>query len=235
MGKAIDSLSGNSLKEILEAEHSRAVVSKVLLDGLGTNLGILSLAERPDNLLMWSHYAQHHTGFVIEFDEQHSYFKQTSAALYNHDPQVLQKVRYSDRRPHIRSLKDFKQRASWYLIKSKDWRYEQEWRMIRPLVNANICLRLQDNNWVRMKRGEVQEFTRILEQGLRPEESSYLHLFSVPPECIKRIIVGCRMFKQHRLKIRRLLDRDERYRHVKKCTATIDERNFKLNIASWQT
>jgi hypothetical protein len=31
-------------------------------------LRILCLAERPDNLLMWSHYAQQHAGVVLEFE-----------------------------------------------------------------------------------------------------------------------------------------------------------------------
>jgi hypothetical protein len=29
--------------------------------------GILSLTERPDNLLMWGHYASSHTGICLEF------------------------------------------------------------------------------------------------------------------------------------------------------------------------
>ena len=31
-------------------------------------VGICSLTRDPLNLLMWAHYAQHHTGFVVEFD-----------------------------------------------------------------------------------------------------------------------------------------------------------------------
>jgi len=38
--------------------------------------GALSLTETPDNLLMWSHYADQHTGFVIEFDENHCIFNE---------------------------------------------------------------------------------------------------------------------------------------------------------------
>src|SRR5208337_2016567 len=31
-------------------------------------VGICSLTRDPLNLLMWAHYAQHHSGFVVEFD-----------------------------------------------------------------------------------------------------------------------------------------------------------------------
>ena len=32
------------------------------------NVGICSLTKDPLNLLMWAHYAQHHKGFVVEFE-----------------------------------------------------------------------------------------------------------------------------------------------------------------------
>lgn len=68
MKKLVNSLVENPLKEVLVDEDTTTFVRKILLDGLGTNLGNLSLTEKPDNLLMWSHYAQQHMGFVIEFD-----------------------------------------------------------------------------------------------------------------------------------------------------------------------
>lgn len=37
-------------------------------------VGALCLTETPDNLLMWAHYANGHTGFAIEFDVTHPYF-----------------------------------------------------------------------------------------------------------------------------------------------------------------
>src|SRR5271154_115746 len=40
-----------------------------------STFGILSLSKTPDNVLMWSHYAKSHCGFVIEFDSTHEYFK----------------------------------------------------------------------------------------------------------------------------------------------------------------
>ena len=42
---------------------------------LHNDAGILSLSETPDNLLMWAHYAQGHTGFVLMLDGSHDFFK----------------------------------------------------------------------------------------------------------------------------------------------------------------
>ena len=38
------------------------------------NIGIFSLSKVPDNILMWSHYADSHKGIVLEFDSNHAYF-----------------------------------------------------------------------------------------------------------------------------------------------------------------
>jgi hypothetical protein len=44
-----------------------------------TQIGILCLTERLDDILMWSHYAENHTGFVIGFDtEKTAFFKHKS-------------------------------------------------------------------------------------------------------------------------------------------------------------
>src|SRR5712691_10080500 len=67
----LDTLShDNSLRQGLESDEALAFHRKTLLPGLSAQIGILSLAERPDNIPMWSHYAGNHTGFVIEFDEE---------------------------------------------------------------------------------------------------------------------------------------------------------------------
>jgi hypothetical protein len=39
--------------------------------GLIDDVGICSLSKKPDNILMWSHYADNHRGFVVEFTIQH--------------------------------------------------------------------------------------------------------------------------------------------------------------------
>ena len=46
----------------------------VLFEALECNVGIVSFTNNPLSTLMWAHYAGNHTGFVIEFDETHSFF-----------------------------------------------------------------------------------------------------------------------------------------------------------------
>jgi hypothetical protein len=40
--------------------------------------GILCLTKRPDNLVMWAHYAAANRGFLLEFDPENSFFNKTS-------------------------------------------------------------------------------------------------------------------------------------------------------------
>jgi len=98
----------------------------------GDSLGVLSLTERPDNLLMWAHYAGEHSGLLIEFDARHEFFDQrnsTDSLL-----RCLQPMRYSEERPAV----GWKGYALALLTKSLQWKYEQEWRMIFPLEESNL-------------------------------------------------------------------------------------------------
>jgi Protein of unknown function (DUF2971) len=97
---------------------------------------ILCFAERPDKLLMWSHYAEQHAGVVLEFDTKLFEQSASSHAI---------KVEYSDVVPTPFTYQQF---LDWLLgqkvfpdvsdytvavasSKSTHWGYEQEWRLLR--------------------------------------------------------------------------------------------------------
>jgi hypothetical protein len=105
-------------------------------------IGILSLSEIPDNLLMWAHYANSHQGFVIEFDSSNNFFNQKIGE--NDELRHLRKVLYSEVRPNIRINKIEKHDAGTetFLTKSDAWAYEKEWRMLLPLE----CSDKKDND-----------------------------------------------------------------------------------------
>lgn len=92
-------------------------------------IGILALSENPSNLLMWAHYANEHRGFTVGFDATNNFFdqKRSSVDQLRH----LRKVKYSETRPRlifsqINSIDDL-------MVKSADWAYEKEWRLLHPL------------------------------------------------------------------------------------------------------
>lgn len=93
--------------------------------------GIVSLASEPTNLLMWSHYANCHTGFCIGLD--------TKFIFKNFQPSLNQ-VMYSDDIPKIDLFEDMIVFFVKLLCtKSKHWEYEKEYRFIsRNFVNKSM-------------------------------------------------------------------------------------------------
>jgi hypothetical protein len=168
--------------------------------GFNENIGVLALTEKPDNLLMWAHYAQNHKGFVIEFDSEHEYFHQRLSP--SDELRHIRKMLYSDKRPNIR-ISTFEDATDIFLTKSKEWEYEQEWRIMRPLQDA----------------------TEIINVG-----GEAIHLFSFPPDCVTGIIFGCRMLPNIRKEIGGYIGSEESYSHLNKLDSVLDKREFKLNI-----
>jgi tetratricopeptide (TPR) repeat protein len=153
---------------------------------VGDRLGVLSLTERPDNLLMWAHYAGQHTGFLIELDGRHEFFDQAGASNELH--WCLLPVSYAHERPAV----GWTAYERALLAKSLEWEYEQEWRMIVPLGESVL-----------------RKAARILDAG-----GDQVHLFELPPQCIRGLVLGCRMTSAARSEITDLVTSDERYAHV---------------------
>jgi len=95
------------------------------------NVGLLSLSEIPDNELMWAHYADSHTGFVLGFDEEHPFFNRRRTE--NDEFYFVRKVRYSDDPPVSLATIDG---DALLITKGTSWSYEKEWRMLVPLSDA---------------------------------------------------------------------------------------------------
>lgn len=126
------------------------------------HVGVLSLSALPDNLLMWSHYSLGHKGFAVGFDGQHSYFNS--------------KLSESDELRHIREVLYREERTQapltamngveMFFVKSTHWAYEKEWRILRPLADAEITQ-------------EASPFP--------------IHLFRFPDSALRQIIFGPKM------------------------------------------
>ena len=95
-------------------------------------VGILSFSETPDNLLMWSHYAEDHTGFVLMFDSSHDFFKGETPLPGFAKPEPVQ---YTSERP--RTTVEEATMPEIFLTKGSDWKYEKEWRYLKYLNDAD--------------------------------------------------------------------------------------------------
>lgn len=193
----------------LETPEDRHIMLPILKNAMNREIGVLSLTEKPCNLLMWAHYANKHKGFVIEFDDNHSFFDQRTkpGELRGH----LIKVRYSKQRPEIilydPNLSDLENLNNWInnflCVKSDHWEYEQEWRMFYTLRECKN----------KIKKG-TQEIC----------------LIPLPLDCIKGIILGFNMKEENKHELVDLLKSDKKYSHIKLSQTELDEKEFRLNI-----
>jgi hypothetical protein len=160
-------------------------------------LGIFSLTEKPDNLLMWSHYADSHEGFVIGFDTTNPYFDQRKGP---HDEfRYLRKVEYRYQRPQI-SLTELTG-IEVFLVKSSDWAYEHEWRIIRAIPEAD----------------------EVIPGKLYP-----IYLFRFPANAVIEVILGSRMSQDCRDAISHIVLKSGQFDNVRVLQAVPDEKEFRI-------
>jgi len=109
-------------------------ISKYGILSLSSNLDInqlisISIPDKKDprsNILMWSHYADSHKGFIIEFDNDFISGIEIIKVDYSNDRDYLT---YEDiDEDHFHKV---------FFKKSKEWSYEQEYRAIMPLSDAS--------------------------------------------------------------------------------------------------
>lgn len=137
-------------------------IRKKIISGFSDSFGVLSLSRSRNNLLMWSHYAQSHTGFVIGFDETHEFFHQNDALNRVTSPVD---VTYSD----IKQPIDFNDNGidifrKMLTQKSNDWAYEQEVRVFKSNL---LGLNGDDDGY-----------------------GNRVSLIDIPPDAITEILIG---------------------------------------------
>ena len=190
----------------LKTQDLKDSFNKSTFDRINKLVGILCFSEIPDSLLMWSHYADSHKGFIIGFDSSHPFFDQrkTKDDLIRN----IKPVHYAKERPSFAGFSKkpneseiFRFADHMLLTKADVWEYEHEWRMVHILEAATECI------------GKL----------------SSIFLFEFPPECISSIILGCRTDKSTKTSILNILTM-QNFSHVKLFSAEQDRSDYKLNI-----
>ena len=92
------------------------------------DLGVLSLAENRESLLMWAHYADRHRGFLIGFERDGRIIEDGLVFRFG-----IAAMSYSHSRPSTREFHDLSDEAL-YFRKSSEWSHEREWRMVTSIL-----------------------------------------------------------------------------------------------------
>jgi hypothetical protein len=148
--------------------------------------GILSLSKIPNSFDMWSHYANGHRGFILEFKDkfwQHSCMKSKSGDEY-----PVQAVEYVldyainlDRL--VNEKKEIPQSTlhkELFFKKTSRWAYEYEHRMVRPLADCPTYKPPEDNY---------------------PYTDKNIYLFPFNWDCIASVILGANMSPENKILI----------------------------------
>ena len=137
-------------------------------------IGILCLTDCRDQQAMWAHYADLNQGVVIGLDTSHGFFdtRDGPADMFRH----LRRVEYTDSVPAL-TYQELMASADFMYLKTNDWEYEREWRLIRPLSRAE-------------KREEDPD---------RPGFPRYY--YRIPEQCFLEVILGRRMSEKDRAEI----------------------------------
>lgn len=98
---------------------------------LASTNGVTCFSEHPRHLLMWSHYADSHRGFCLEYSTDYQPFDE-------HLFQVCYEARMPTVTPSERDFGDIFELRQFLLTKAREWRYEKEWRVVSNLSNAAI-------------------------------------------------------------------------------------------------
>lgn len=104
-----------------------------IIEGLKDNTYVGCLSGTNESILMWSHYANSHTGFCIEYD-----FKEIEKIH-----QKLFKVKYTNKIDNLNKISEalpnnIRAIISALTTKAEEWSYEDEWRIIeQPKIEAD--------------------------------------------------------------------------------------------------
>ena len=173
---------------------------------LYNRVGILSLSETPDNRLMWAHYAEEHTGFVLMLDGSHDFFKGDNlSSKIAKGFAKPERVEYRLERPRT-SIEDPPREI--LLIKDSDWKCEKEWRYLKHIDDAaKLC----------------------------GDPTLPVALFRLPPKCIMGVILGYNRSEELKNKVVALRGDDPDFGHLRIQQACISKMHYKVEIVEIMT
>lgn len=104
-------------------------------EGFSRYWRLICMSRTRNSILMWSHYAEQHTGLVIEFETSEPPF----SAL---DQRFIARVAYSDQKPaymHKQLPHEFEnEMIRVAATKATDWKYEEEFRVILEAEDLRV-------------------------------------------------------------------------------------------------
>ena len=96
---------------------------------------ICSFCAKPDNPIVWSHYADSHKGFCLIFDVDNDLFGDAIKVVYQNEYPTLD----------VTEEDDYEILKCSALVKFSDWKYEEEFRLVSAEPNFPHALPVRNN------------------------------------------------------------------------------------------
>ncbi|MFP6844492.1 MAG: DUF2971 domain-containing protein [Thalassolituus sp.] len=172
-------------------------------------MGIISLSEERNNIIMWSHYANDHKGIAVELDTNNAFFscnggmfdlKEFRHVSYEHEEKRSKKVPW---RFYENELPD-QDHNKIFFEKSKCWDQECEYRIINDLAVADEILCPIDHYIDNLQSKHPSYTPKIISEKivslkyypnvfLELWHPSILCMFKLPDDCILSVTCGALM------------------------------------------
>jgi hypothetical protein len=127
------SVPRRAINEMIKNERKRKIVQASLdktENRHRSKIGVYCMSEKRDNILMWAHYSECHTGFCLEFDIQNDFFGKALEVKYSEKFSIVNITEYE--------YTNHKLLADILLTKAKDWEYEREWRIVDHVKGPGV-------------------------------------------------------------------------------------------------
>ncbi|KZN30035.1 hypothetical protein N480_03565 [Pseudoalteromonas luteoviolacea S2607] len=164
-GRRLKLTPAQRLAKKKQMEHSirRSLESGEFHNSVIENVGICCLTKKPDNILMWSHYADNHKGVAIEFNVNDA---SNNINMANIEEKLFGwDIEYTDYMPKIiAGARDFDTVKDVFLKKSLEWAYEAEYRVLSMKKGPGI------------HRFDQQLISRVI-AGVNMPEKDFLELY----------------------------------------------------------
>lgn len=132
-------LAGREKRKAIKRGTSRKSYEEAFQHFLGNierSVGMFCLTEKRDNILMWSHYSDRHTGVCLGFKRTGEIMSRALQVNYSRDYPTLDYFKTVAELESNNTTVAQRAQRMWvdriYLTKSVDWEYESEWRVVDP-------------------------------------------------------------------------------------------------------
>lgn len=137
---------------------------------LNDHYGIISLCQELHSIIMWSHYGNMHKGIAIEVDSRKLLIKNTlqhsqfyTSPKTNPQPVVYSKSRKIDDPGSF----SFNHLYDSFFLKSDEWSYEKEFRIVSDLSNADEVI-ITEEVWSTFNK-ELEHYVKFFKTQKLPD------------------------------------------------------------------